>query len=360
MSHSPNCPDCTVENGIVENNTPKLTVPRRKFLQTSAAAVAAFSAGVSALPNWAVAKEAVAAASTPESLVKLLMESLSPGQKETICFDWDYQDAKRGLLRTYVSNNWKITEPNINDDFYTKDQRQLVRDIFKGLIQPDWVKKIDKQLEDDAGGFGNEQSIAIFGAPGEKFEFVMTGRHMTLRCDGNSASHVAFGGPIFYGHAADGFNEKPDHPGNVFWPQAQAANKVYQMLDEKQRKGALVTDANLPREQAVGFRGKKNDLPGIPVTEMSADQQSEMQKVLALLLEPYRQGDRDEVLACLKAQGGLEGCSLAFYQAGDLGNDQVWDNWRLEGPSFVWHFRGTPHVHVWVNVADDASVKLNA
>lgn len=47
---------------------------------------------------------------------------------------------------------------------------------------------------------------------------MLTGRHMTVRCDGNSAEHVAFGGPIFYGHAASGFNEKPDHPGNVFWP----------------------------------------------------------------------------------------------------------------------------------------------
>ena len=43
-----------------------------------------------------------------------------------------------------------------------------------------------------------------------------------------------------------------------------------------------------------------------------------------------------------------------------LGSDCVWDNWRLEGPLFVWHFRGSPHVHVWVNVADDPSVKLNA
>ena len=35
-------------------------------------------------------------------------------------------------------------------------------------------------------------------------------------------------------------------------------------------------------------------------------------------------------------------------------------NWRIEGPSFVWYFRGTPHVHVWVNVADDPKVKLNS
>jgi hypothetical protein len=51
---------------------------------------------------------------------------------------------------------------------------------------------------------------------------------------------------------------------------------------------------------------------------------------------------------------------LAFYKSEDVGNDSVWDIWRLEGPSFVWHFRGAPHVHVWVNVAGDSAVKLNA
>ncbi len=74
----------------------------------------------------------------------------------------------------------------------------------------------------------------------------------------------------------------------------------------------------------------------------------------------YRQSDRDEVLECLKKQGGLDHLSLAFYRQDDLGNDRVWDIWRLEGPAFVWHFRGAPHVHVWVNVADDPAVKLNA
>jgi hypothetical protein len=62
----------------------------------------------------------------------------------------------------------------------------------------------------------------------------------------------------------------------------------------------------------------------------------------------------------LKAQGGLDKCKLSFFEDEDVGFDDVWDNWRIEGPSFVWHFRGCPHVHVWVNVADDASVKLNA
>ena len=338
---------------ILSENDSSSDVSRRNFLKTAGAAAVA----VGASPLLGRAAE-IPAGSTPETVAKLLYESLSDEQKKTICFDWDFQDPKRGLLRTRISNNWNITEPNISGDFYNKDQQAMIKHIFESIVQPDWHKRIYKQLEDDAGGYGEQQSIAMFGKPGDKFEFVMTGRHMTLRCDGNSNEHVAFGGPIFYGHAADGFNEKPNHPGNVFWPQAVAANKVYGVLDEKQRKQALVD--KLPKEEAVAFQGSGGQFPGIAISEFSSDQKAVMQEVLAKLIEPYRQTDRDEALKCLGTQGGLDKCSLAFYKEGDLGNDQVWDCWRLEGPSFVWYYRGTPHVHVWVNVADNAEVKLNA
>jgi hypothetical protein len=186
----------------------------------------------------------------------------------------------------------------------------------------------------------------------------MTGRHLTMRVDGHSNEHAAFGGPIFHGHAASGFNEKPDHPNNVFWPQALAANKIFEMLDGKQRKVALVP--RTPAESAVGFRGDKGGFPGIPVTDLSGDQKEQLQKTLQLMLEPYRTVGREDVTTALKAQGGIDKCALAFYAQGDLGDDGVWDNWRLEGPSFVWYFRGAPHVHLWINIADDPSLETNA
>jgi hypothetical protein len=294
-----------------------------------------------------------------ETLAARLQASLSPSQRQAICFPWDYRHPKFGLLRTRVGNNWNATEPNVDSDFFTKDQQRLVREIFEQLIEPEWHARFDKQMEDDCGGFGHDQSIALIGTPGSgKFQFLLTGRHMTLRCDGDSAEHVAFGGPIFYGHDAGGFNEEAGHKGNVFWPQAVAANKVYAMLDGKQRAAALVTP--LPKENAVAFRGRGSEPAGIPVTELAADQRAELEKVLAILLEPYRTRDRDEVRGCLAKQGGLDRCRLAFYKEGDLGNDGVWDNWRLEGPAFVWHFRGAPHVHVWVNIADSPDVPTNA
>ena len=330
---------------------------RRRFLRTVAAGATAAVAAEALLPSSTA--EEPSESKPPETLVELLYDSFSEKQKQAVAFDWDYVDGERGLLRTRVGANWRITEPAVKSDFYTAEQQHLARKIFEGIIQPDWHARFDKQLDDDSGGFGVEQSIAIFGNPGEaRSEFVLTGRHITVRCDGNSADHVAFGGPIFYGHAASGFREKPNHPGNVFWHQAVAANRVYQMLDGKQQKQALVQRA--PTESSVGFQGPEGPLSGIPVGELSSDQKEHVQQVLQKLIEPYRQSDRDEALACLKSQGGLDRCRLAFYQQGDLGDDGVWDVWRLEGPSFVWHFRGSPHVHTWVHVADDPSVELNA
>lgn len=346
------------------NDSETRRLKRREFLTAAGGAVLGATALGGVLPAgrvWAKAKAEPAAASSPESLVKVLYEALSPKQREIMCFDWEHVDKERSLLRSRIAANWEITEKFINDkEFYTDDQRKIIRGIFEGIINPEWHTRIDKQLADDSEGYGAKNSIAIFGKPGsDKFEFVMTGRHMTIRCDGNSADHVAFGGPIFYGHAADGFNEGPAHPGNVFWPQAQAANKLYQMLDGKQQSQALLKQG-LPKEQQVAFRGKDGKFQGLTVREMSSDQKEHLQKVMALLVEPYRQSDRDEVMQCLKTQGGLDNCHLAYYAQEDIGKDGVWDIWRLEGPAFVWHYRGAPHVHVWVNVADDPSVKLNA
>src|SRR5205085_11007891 len=204
------------------------------------------------------------------------------------------------------------------------------------------------------------QSIAIFGQPGaDRFEFVLASRHMTLRCDGHSAEHVALGGPILYAHEGEDLFEEPHHPSNVFWHQALAANKLYDMFDGRQRSQALAIDG-MPSEELIGFRGPQGKFDGIAVTDFSPDQKQHLQSVLQLLLEPFRQSDQDDVVKCLKVQGGLDACHLAFYKQGDLGGDGVWDNWRLEGPSFVWYFRGKPHVHVWVHVADSPDVKLNS
>ncbi|VAX41054.1 hypothetical protein MNBD_PLANCTO02-3125 [hydrothermal vent metagenome] len=337
------------------------SVSRRNFIAKAGVAAVAVP---TILSSTGLLAGKTAKSKPSETLVKKLYESFSDEQKKAVCFDWDHigvvgrrRNTQKVLLRSHVSNNWHITRPNIISKFFTKDQQEMIEAIFFGLYEDDWKKNIKKQLQDDAGGYGKKQNIAIFGKPGTgKFEFVMTGRHLTMRCDGNSSDHFAFGGPIFYGHAANGFNEKANHPGNVYWYQAKKANALYKMLDGKQRKQAL--KAFQPDESEVEFQKNQKEVPGILGSDLSQDQQAHLQKVLETLVEPFRAADRKEVAKCIQAQGGLNACRLSFYESSDIGKDGVWDNWRLEGPSFVWYFRGAPHVHAWVNIADSPNAKI--
>src|SRR5688572_30867247 len=183
-------------------------VTRRDFLKTTVSGVALAAAGSAPLLHAAAARKG----SQPETLVATLYKSLSEEQRKSVAFPFDHP------LRVKVDNNWHITDKKLSD-FFTADQQAMVKEIFMGIHSEEYAETVYKQVEHDSGkeGFGGS-SIAVFGEPGTgKFEFVLTGRHCTRRCDGDSVEGAAFGGPIFYGHAAKGFYEKPDHPGNAYW-----------------------------------------------------------------------------------------------------------------------------------------------
>ncbi|MBI4660182.1 MAG: DUF3500 domain-containing protein [Verrucomicrobia bacterium] len=321
---------------------------RRDFLKTTASGLAIATAGLPAL----ALQRAVAAPTKndrPETLVTTLFKSLTEEQKKAICFPFDHP------LRSKVDNNWHITKPKLAE-FYTKDQQAMVREIFHGLHSPEYAESVFKQVEHDAGkeGFGGS-SIALFGEPGTgHFEFVFTGRHVTRRCDGDSVEGAAFGGPIFYGHAAQGFNEKPDHPGNIYWYQARRANEVFQMLNGKQRELALLGEAREEQgTDTVKLTGRKSGLPGIPMTELTPDQKDLVRKVMSDVLAPFRKADSGEAMKLVEANG-FDALHMAFYKNHDVGGDGVWDVWQIEGPAMVWYFRGDPHVHTGVHIREKA------
>src|SRR5881409_1565276 len=210
-------------------------ISRRTFLRSTVVGSAAVAAA-SPFSALAVsqAEKAAARKASSETLVAMLFKSLKEEQKKSVCFPFE------DPLRSKVDNNWMITDKKISE-FFTKDQQAMIREIFIGLHSPEYADKVLQQVEHDGGkeGFGGS-SIALFGEPGSgKFEFVLTGRHCTRRCDGDSVEGAAFGGPIFYGHAAKGNNEKADHPGNAYWFQALRANEVWKSLDGRQRELAL-------------------------------------------------------------------------------------------------------------------------
>lgn len=310
------------------------------------------AAALTAIPGSGLGTEVRAASvgAKSETLVTTLFKGLSEEKRKAVCFPFDHP------LRSKVDNNWHITDKKIGT-FFTKDEQELIRQIFMGLHSPEYAEKVMNQVIHDSGeaGFG-DSSIALFGEPGTgKFEFVLTGRHCTRRCDGDSVDGAAFGGPIFYGHAAKGFYEKADHPGNAYWYQAVQANEVFKMLDGKQRGVALLeTGREEKGTDTVKLTGKTSGLPGIPLTELSSDQKDQVRKTLAALLAPFRKADAEEALKLIDANG-FDHLHMAFYKKQDIGEDKVWDVWQIEGPAMLWYFRGEPHVHTWVNIRRDAT-----
>lgn len=320
---NPSCPDCTP------------SLDRRTFIRTVGGAALAGSLAPSMFVGGS-AHAAPTAKSAAESAVARFHASLSEEQRKAIVFPFDHE------LRGKISANWHITKPVLDADFYSDEQRKLVDEIVKNVTSEDGYARLQKQTDEDAGGIG-AYSVAVFGTPGSgPFEWELTGRHLTLRADGDSVDKAAFGGPIIYGHGAG----EPSK--NVFNYQTKKVNEVFRALDAKQAERALL--AREPAESAVALQGGEGKFPGIAVSDLSADQKQLVEATLKVLLAPYRPEDVDEAFSVLAAGGGLDKLHLAFYQEGDLLDDKEWDVWRVEGPSFVWHFRGAPHVHAYINI----------
>lgn len=308
---------------------------RRDFVKTlGGAALAGATAPILFDPRFAHA--APTPTSAAETAVGRFYASLSADQKKAICLPFNHEARKR------ISANWHVTEALIGDDFYTKDQRAIIDEIVRNITTEDGYERLQRQMDDDDGGMDG-YSVAMFGEPGAgKFQWEMTGRHLTMRADGNSVDKAAFGGPIVYGHGEENPKE------NLFYFQTQKANDVFQSLDPKQAKRALRKKP--PAEAAVQLQGDSGSFPGIGVDELSDDQKELVESTLKVLLAPYRSEDVDEAMSILKNNGGLEELHMAFYQEEDLESDKVWDIWRIEGPALVWHFRGAPHVHAYINI----------
>ena len=302
---------------------------RRSFVRVLGSATAAASVA-------GVATAAPTANSPAETTVRELYASLSESQRSAICLDFN------DPLRSKIGANWHVTPQKIGDDFYSDAQRELIRNVIRGVTTDEGYERFDKQMTSDHDGIEN-YSIAIFGDPTTKeFQWELTGRHLTMRADGNSVAGAAFGGPLVYGHGIG--NPKR----NLFSYQTKAANEVFAALDADQAKKALLK--KIPGEHSVELKGNEGRFQGINVAEMSSDQKELVLSTIQTIIAPYREEDVQEAMSILENNGGADQLRMAFYQEGDLLKDKVWDMWRIEGPNLVCHFRGAPHVHAFINI----------
>jgi hypothetical protein len=290
-----------------------------------------------------------ASSAEKDSLPMQFYKSLTEEQRAAICLPVDHPK------RQFVSNWWYICPEQRLHTFYTKDQQDLVKQIFESLHSPEHREKMNWQVQKDLmGNIKNTPSVGFFGTPGDKdFEFIYTGHHVTRRCNALTDKGLGFGGrPIFYGNFAKAFRESKDHEGNPFWYQGLLFNEFYSTLDGKQQGKVLVGRQPRGEKPSEVIEKRKTDLPGLSCAELSKDQQGKLLDTMRRMLACFRPDDVASTMKTVEEKKVIERLFVSCYGGQyDIGDDHVWDTWQIEGPEMVWYFRGVPHIHAYFHLA---------
>lgn len=276
-----------------------------------------------------------------------LYKSMSDEQREKVCLPLNHPNRQK------VSNWWYIHKEHRIHNTFNDDQQELIQQIFDSLHNPEYAEAINKQVKKDQYGQAkNTPAIGFFGSPKDKdFEFLYTGHHVTRRCNAHTDKGLGFGGgPVFYGHFDKKFTETKKHIGNPYWYQGLIFNEFIQALDGKQQAKALA--GSRPRSERGNVVSKKQSgWDGLSCAELSNDQKKQLMNTMRRMLEMFRQDDINATLATIEKAGMIDRLHVACYDGKfDLGNDQEWDTWQIEGPEMVWYFRGYPHIHTYFHV----------
>jgi hypothetical protein len=319
------CPECG-------DKVPAQPVDRRSFLKVAGGAAALALSGLRPLraqekPN-----------KPAEELIKELYGSLTEDQKAAVVAPL----ASPQRLQIFnAAIGKKIGE------VYTKPQQELVGRILRSIAADDeGYRLLSRDGTWDGSKAFENCGANLFGATSDRYTWVFSGHHLTIRCNGNTEEGVAFGGPLYYGHSPNGYSDK-----NLFFYQTRSALAVFEALTEAQRKTAVLTDTPGEGLPSIKFRAPGEARPGVAYGELSPEARALVEKVMKDVLSPYRKQDVERVLQVIKGTGGMEKINLAFYREEDAKASQPWHFWRLEGPGFVWNYRVLPHVHTYVNIS---------
>lgn len=326
------------------------SLSRRSLIKT-----AGFATGLMATAGLErMSRSLLAGEANTDCMTMQLYKSLNDQQRQNVCLPADHP------RRQFVSNWWYIHPDHRVPKTFNAEQQELIQRIFDSLHNPEYIEDVKTQVKiDQYGKAGNAPAVGFFGTPDdEDFEFIYTGHHVTRRCNAHTDTGLGFGGaPIFYGHyphpveeMRTNFHETPDHPGNPYWYQGRVFNEFVQSLDDRQQALGLVSRD--PRsERPAEVVKKTTTTTGLNCAELSDDQKKKFVQTMRRMMAMFREDDVNATIATIEKANVVDGLHVSWFGGKyDIGSDKVWDTWQIEGPNFVWYFRGQPHIHCYFHL----------
>jgi hypothetical protein len=282
-------------------------------------------------------------------LARDFVASLDPEQRADTCVDYDHP------LRQYHNRGVWGGGREVMFGFSLRQRRMLTDLTYAGLSTEGRTRVPDEYFMRMTGVHG--MRVLVCGDPAAPpYQVILTAGHLNLRIGGRSREGTAFGGPQVYGDQRG--NEQAGLPGNKYRDQYALAKQLLHSLTGAQQQRALVGDE--PVQTAIELQGRHGIFPGIPVRDLTPEHQVLVRRIIDRILVTYPPDDVEYAWSCLDANGGISSLAISYYQRGDDGAIPDGQVFRIEGPGAVFHFKGYPHVHAFVNISMDGDTPLSS
>lgn len=321
----------------------------------SGAAAADAPLGRPRLDEWARATRETADAASA------LWAALTPEQQKQAGFE--FEDAERKNFHFIPRERKGLPLGRM-----TPTQRHLAHALLatglsqRGFVQAVSIMSLEEILLHIEQGKGPKRDpelyfFSIFGTPGPTgtWGWRVEGHHLTLNFTMVNGRGIA-GTPAFLGSNPGEVREGPRKGLRVLADVEDAGFKLIGMLDEAQRKTAVV-DAKAPEEIKSGAlpRAEPLEPKGIAVAELKPEQSAALRELVRL----YACRLRDEVARQDMArieEAGWERVHFAWAGATEPGGGPHY--YRIQGPTFLIEFdniqNNANHPHTaWRDLAGD-------
>ena len=293
-------------------------------------------------------------AATHAELVSGFAAGLSPAQRAQVFLPWDHPS--RQLVNTLAIRK----SPHIGT-LFNAQQMPYVWRLWESMQSEAGIARFREPLRAEAGGLDG-CVLAIYGDPAQgPCQSVISGGHIELRAGTQPGGSFADG--VAYGHQVG--NHVLRIPGNVWAHHSDAINALAGMWTAEQWGQAVVADK--PHELLLQVQGRGGRFDGLAVSTFNEAQRATFCELLATMLASYTPQYAEQATSDLQHLGGIDQLSVAlyadngFYEDGTQylrseprANERAYFQvWRVEGPGFVLHFEGYPHVHAYLRIARD-------
>ncbi len=281
----------------------------------------------------------------PQELAVRLVELLDAEERAAAVFDYEHPFRQFHNRGVDTGGAWSIT--------LSRAARQVLVDLVHAGLSEGGRNRVLEQFYLDLPGI-HATRVAILGDPrNPPYQVLVTGPHLNLRIGGRNREGVAFGGPQVYGdQRGDG---KPGLPGSAYRNQLELGQRLVASLSPAERAAARHPKA--PVQTAIEVQGAAGRFDGVALADLDRAKRDAARDMVAAILESYPEEDAAYAWTCLESNGGIEALHLADYAEDHQQSRNVGDGpsqiIRLEGPAAVFHYRGEPHLHAFVNVAMD-------